>query len=202
MKKLDFKKLKIEFKAFTKEQKKRLAVETAVVVFLIALDLATKFAAFALLGEGKPPVILIDGFLLFETARNDGVAFSFFSGMSRYFGVFSILLSIGIAWYLLKYPYESKRKFLRFGLILLLAGGVGNGIERVIYGYVRDFILVPFYSTFNIADMLIVVGAAFIIISILLMKDDKNNKAENTPKPSDGGGTAEAPKDSDKQDKA
>ena len=61
------------------------------------------------------------------------------------------------------------------GFYMVITGGIGNIIDRIFRGYVVDFIDTPFVATFNVADMLVVIGACFIILSQLkeIMKDGK-----------------------------
>jgi hypothetical protein len=58
----------------------------------------------------------------------------------------------------------------------MFAGGFANGVERIIYGYVRDFIYVTFYTNFNIADSFVVVGAAIIVIYLIFFYSSDSKK--------------------------
>ncbi|MDR3263605.1 MAG: signal peptidase II [Clostridiales bacterium] len=169
--------LKINFKAITPAQKKMLLIELIVAVAAIAADWISKLAAFAVLKNHPDGITVIKDFFLLFADKNDGVAFSMFSGYSRLFGVFSVLVSAAIVWYLLKYPGEHR--LMRNGFLLIFCGGIANGIERLIYGYVRDFICFTFYSNFNIADAEVVVGAILVAVYLIFFssKDLKNKEA-------------------------
>ncbi|MDR2091074.1 MAG: signal peptidase II [Clostridiales bacterium] len=157
--------LKIDFKAIPADKKKMMIKEAVLVLILIAADWLSKLAAFAFLKDKPDGVAVIDGFFYLFKATNDGVAFGMFEGYSRLFGVFSMFVCAGVLFYLLKNLNDGK--YMRIGLLLVFAGGFANGVERLIFGYVRDFLFFPFYSNFNIADALVVVGAGLLIVYLL-----------------------------------
>jgi len=113
-------------------------------------------------------------FLALRKAYNYGAAFSFLgdaSGWQRWFFIILALVVIAvlIAW-LNRLPAEDLRA--RVALVLILGGAAGNVIDRLVYGYVIDFIDVFYGSwhwpTFNIADSAISVGAALLLLDALL----------------------------------
>ncbi len=105
--------------------------------------------------------------------RNLGAAFSFLSsagGWQRWFFiVLSLLASIAIVIWIYRLP--KQRRLEALGLSLVLGGAVGNLVDRVLLGYVVDFIDVYYQSwhwpVFNVADSAITVGVAIMIIDIL-----------------------------------
>lgn len=142
-------------------------------VFLV--DQMTKaWAQQSLQKNGDMPVI--NGFLNFAYATNTGVAFSMLAdngdpgrwGLSAV-GVFAGTLVLYFFW---RTPRADDR--VLGSLALLLAGIIGNVVDRVRLGYVIDFIDVQFgswhYPTFNVADMAIVAGAGLMIMDIFLSK--------------------------------
>jgi len=141
-------------------------------VVILILDQCTKLLADALL-SGKQAVVLLP-FLALRKAYNYGAAFSFLgdaSGWQRWFFIILALVVIAvlIAW-LNRLPAEDLRA--RVALVLILGGAAGNVIDRLVYGYVIDFIDVFYGSwhwpTFNIADSAISVGAALLLLDALL----------------------------------
>ena len=125
-------------------------------------------------------VTIIPSFLNITYVTNSGGAFSILSG-SRYF---FIILGIIAIIYLIKY-IMSDSNITKVDLIaysLVISGIIGNLIDRIIYGYVIDYIhfYISSYSfaIFNFADMCIVIGA-IIIIYILFIKGDsyENNNS-------------------------
>jgi signal peptidase II len=175
MKKINLKGLKIDFKGIPDDKKKMMIKECVFALALIVADWLSMIFFFYFL-EKRPdnrfPVI--ENFFYIMSDINDGVAFGMFSGYSRVFGIFSIIISAAIVVYLLKNFNDNK--YIRVGLLLIFAGGVANGVERLIFGYVRDFLYVTFYSNFNVADALVVVGAVFLVVCMILFSENPNEK--------------------------
>jgi signal peptidase II len=117
---------------------------------------------------------ILPNFFRFTYARNRGVAFSLFAD-SKYdikwvLAAISLLAALGVAYYLIRLATNNSR--LNISLALLLAGIVGNLIDRVRLGEVVDFIDFHWYEkytwpTFNIADAAICVGAALLALEML-----------------------------------
>ena len=111
-------------------------------------------------------------------AHNYGAAFSFLSeagGWQRwFFAVLAIAVSVGIVIYLKKLKPEEK--LLALSLSLILGGAIGNIIDRVIYGYVIDFLDVYYdvyhWPIFNIADSAITIGVGLMLIESFMEKDE------------------------------
>lgn len=149
-----------------------LSVIIAVVVVL--LDQLSKFVVVKNL---KPlgSTTLIDGILKFTYVENKGAAFGILSENRFVFMIASILL-IALLGYVV-YKYHGQSKVFDISLGLILGGGIGNMIDRIVYGYVIDFVdfcAFDFWKyVFNIADSAVVVGCIFAILFLLL---DKNAK--------------------------
>lgn len=149
----------------------------SVLVFLaiIVLDQNIKhWAVTALQPVRSIPVI--DGVLHWTYAENTGAAFSMLSGQ-RLFLILIPLLVCAVLLYLL----ISKRISHPLGhwaLVFLLGGAVGNLIDRVLRGFVVDFIDVRLinFAIFNVADIFVTVGAGMLILYLLCFgeKDDDN----------------------------
>lgn len=142
-------------------------------VFLI--DQATKaWAVSRLRFGGDMPVI--SGLLNFAYAENTGVAFSMLDdhGTTGRWGLSIVALVAGtlVVYFFWRTPRSDDR--ILGALALLLAGIVGNVVDRIRLGFVVDFIDVQFgswhYPTFNIADMAIVIGAGLLMIDVFFSK--------------------------------
>jgi signal peptidase II len=122
-----------------------------------------------LIDESVP---LIGNFLQLTYVRNTGAAFSIFSNYTYVLACISIFVILLILYYIYKKDKISRIESLCYGLIL--GGATGNLIDRVIYGYVIDFIDVNIFNhnfpIFNLADSFIVL--AFILLIILEIKKD------------------------------
>ncbi len=109
---------------------------------------------------------------VFDLVRfhNTGAAFSFLSDAGGWqhwlFTGIALAVSAGILWYQWVLPAKGCR-VLGAGLAMILAGAIGNFIDRVIYGYVVDFILLYYeqwsYPAFNVADSAITVGVVLVL---------------------------------------
>jgi signal peptidase II len=148
-------------------------------VFLI--DQATKAWAIRRLRFGGDQEI-IAGFLNFSYATNTGVAFSMLDdhGDAGRWGlsVVAFIAAALVLYFFWRTPRSDDR--ILGALALLLAGIVGNVVDRARLGFVVDFIDVQFgswhYPTFNVADMAICTGAGLLILDMFL-----NRKKEDAP---------------------
>jgi len=118
-------------------------------------------------------VTLIDGFLSFRYVENRGAAWGFLSNSeSPWRGPFFVgvgLVALTVIFMLVR-SAPAERRFLITALALIAGGAVGNIVDRVRYGYVVDFIVWHpglEWPTFNIADALIVVGVAMMVIEVI-----------------------------------
>ena len=102
--------------------------------------------------------------LTIEYIRNYGAAFNILSGSRLFLSLISIISTI-ILLYLI-FIREDKR-INKYGLSFIVAGSIGNGVDRIFYGYVIDFIKIKFvdFPVFNIADIAINIGILVIIIN-------------------------------------
>lgn len=108
--------------------------------------------------------------------HNTGAAFSFLAGASGWqrwmFVVLACGISLLIAGWLLRQPREGLR-WQAAALALVAGGALGNAIDRVMYGYVIDFLQVHYagwyFPAFNAADSAITVGAAMLIVEGLFL---------------------------------
>ncbi len=145
-----------------------------VVFFGIVLDQITKWAAFKYLAEphahGK--VVRLSFFLNLTLSRNEGGVFGVFQGGNILFVALSLLAMFAILWIYIK--SESKDPVTTIALGSILAGAVGNLIDRMAYHYVRDFIDlhigIRHWPTFNIADVMICLGVGLMILKILAQR--------------------------------
>ena len=156
-------------------------ISTVIAVVLIAIDQIVKNWAEEVLTKGE--IAVIEDVLYFKYAENTGVAFSMFSD-SRWMliGVTSVMLIVVLAFFL---SGKVTDKLEQFSLALILAGGVGNLIDRISLGYVIDFIDVRIinFAIFNIADICICVGAFLLCVAVYI--SDKKEASEKNAKTSE-----------------
>jgi len=153
-------------------------ITTIIAAVLIAIDQMVKNWAEEVLSGGE--IAVIENVLYFKYTENTGVAFSMFSG-NRWIlvGITSIMLIVVLALFL---SGRVTSKLELFSLSLMIAGGIGNLIDRISLGYVVDFIDVRIinFAIFNIADMCITIGAILLCLSVFL--SEKSAKAEKAKK--------------------
>lgn len=126
--------------------------------FLI-LDQVSKYFAKTTLEQ---PVNVIGDFLKFEYAENTGIAFSLPVPYLLIIG--SNILLIGFLIYLAIKELNLSNKIAQIATSLLIAGGIGNLIDRVWHGFVIDFISIWKYPFFNFADVYIITAVLLLIV--------------------------------------
>ena len=107
----------------------------------------------------------------FKYIRNYGAAFNIFNGNRIFLSSISIFTSIILIYFI--FFKETLNLYNRYGLSFILAGSLGNGIDRIINGYVIDFINFEIFDfpIFNIADILINMGCIILIINYFKYKN-------------------------------
>jgi len=148
--------------------KKKILIGSFIVTII---DLISKLVVSTYLNNGQS-LNVIDNFFKITYVYNDGAAFSILRGGRILF----IILGIGGIYLLLKYQKdyrENNRNILAFSLII--GGILGNLFDRIVFGYVRDFLDFKIfnydYPIFNIADSAIFIGVILLIISSFMGED-------------------------------
>ena len=140
--------------------------------FCISLiDQFTKFIILNTLGY-ENSIRFIPSLIKINLVTNRGAAFSLFSNSTNLLTYISIVASSIIITIILKFPPKSY--WNKIGLVYLLGGTIGNGIDRMVRGYVLDFFeFVPFsFPIFNVADIAINISIICFIIDIIKNKND------------------------------
>ncbi len=152
-------------------------------VVLLAIDQVTKYLAVTYL-QPVNTMPFIPGIMELRFVLNDGAAFSLFAG-NRWFliGFTSLALLLIFLYFIFKKP---QNKIEKICLLLIIAGGVGNLIDRILNGVVVDFFATTFinFAVFNVADCYVVVGSILLMLYIIIdeikvNKLKKENKAED-----------------------
>lgn len=131
---------------------------SVMIVLIVAFDQFTKFLATEYISDGSAAPF-IKGVVQFRYALNEGMAFSLFSGARWVFVALTLAVCIGALWYL--FSNKCKSLWLYWSIGVVVSGGIGNLIDRALYGYVIDFIEPVFvnFAIFNIADCAVTLGA-------------------------------------------
>lgn len=140
-----------------------------IVILGIIIDRVLKILVSSFLSE---PIHIIKDFFYITYVKNDGAAFSILEGQKILFILIALVALVLI------YLYVKKNNIKNIGYALVFSGIIGNLIDRIVYGYVIDFIGFTLFGKsmpiFNFADILIVIGAG-----IAILGSDKNEVSSN-----------------------
>lgn len=149
---------------------------TLIILILIALDQLSKLAVVRYLAGGGE-VAIIPGFFRLLYVENRGAAFGILQEGRPLFIVITVAV-IGFLLYGIYRKRDEVRGLLRVALVLILAGAVGNFIDRLRLHFVVDFLSFRFFghdfAVFNLADSFIVVGTILLMIHVFL-GDEKDS---------------------------
>lgn len=149
---------------------------------VIVLDLGTKALASAMLEYGVPvPVVPMFNLTLLH---NTGAAFSFLAGESGWQRWFFVSLAAVVSVVLFRWlkSLQPSETWSAIAIVLILGGALGNVYDRVVHGYVVDFL--HFYwngyhfPAFNIADTAITIGAGMMILDIFRQSGGSKDSAD------------------------
>ncbi|MDQ0876836.1 signal peptidase II [Paenibacillus sp. V4I3] len=162
----------------------------ALIVFI--LDQVSKWFIVKRIPLGEERPVLGDFFIL-TSHRNRGAAFGILQNQRWFFIVITLIVVIGILWYMRR-TISERKVLLSFALSLLLGGAIGNFIDRALFGEVVDFLQFTFdfslfgkaiyyiYPIFNLADSAIVIGVILIFLESLLTWRKEKKGATNEHK--------------------
>lgn len=137
---------------------------------MVVADQLTKAWALRALEDG--PITLVDGSLNLRLVFNTGASFSLFAKGGAIIGIVVIGVIVMIFFAL----RETGRRLDAIALGLILGGAIGNLLDRLVRGdgfldgAVIDFINVPWFATFNVADIAINIGVGLLILSAVLRR--------------------------------
>jgi signal peptidase II len=141
--------------------------------FLISIlflaDRLTKWFSFKIPSEGV--FLFSEKFIGLRLYKNFNLIFNITLPEWAMYGLIGIILAVLIL--LLVKNYILKNIFLIFSLSLIIAGAVSNLFDRIIFGYIVDFLSFFNYSVFNLSDVYIVSGVGLIFISEFILKREK-----------------------------
>jgi signal peptidase II len=137
-------------------------------VVLVALDWASKVWVTNRIDLGHTRAV-VEGWFYLTHRQNTGVAFSLLSGLPESWGAYALsLLSLLVAALFVRLLLSTTDAVARLGIGLIVAGALGNAGDRLVSGGVTDFIFVAFFPyVFNVADAVITVGGALLVLRFL-----------------------------------
>ncbi len=139
-------------------------------IILIAADFYTKYLVDSGMALSQT-IPLIENVFHLTYVRNTGAAFSMLAGSRVFLIAAPIIIIAAIIVYIVR--KKPQNKFLLLSFSLIIAGGTGNLVDRIRFGYVIDFFdfrLINF-AVFNVADIFVCVGAALFIFLLIFSKD-------------------------------
>lgn len=144
---------------------------------LVISDQLTKIWAVSHLEAGGDIAIWENVFHL-QYISNYGAAWGIFSGKQFLLIGFTAIIIVGMMIYMFKMPKENQSHWMKVAFMLIMSGAIGNLIDRIHLGYVRDFLYFKLidFPIFNVADILVVTGVGLLLLLILI--SDSENKKE------------------------
>ncbi len=152
-----------------------LFLDLLVIAGLIILDQYTKYLAVIHLKD-KPAYNIISGVLELNYLENQGAAFGMLPNQKIFFIFVAIVITSVVGYVLYKMPDKKKYTKLHILFSLIVAGSIGNMIDRIRYDYVVDFIYFVRlnFPIFNVADIYVSIAAIFLIILLLFVYKEKD----------------------------
>ncbi len=155
-------------------------VELAVIAVILVADLLSKKYVWNFLDQNGVQENVIGLFNLVKV-KNEGAGFGIFQGKTIGLTIITFIVVIAICVYLFFALKETE--WLRISLVFITAGGIGNIVDRIAFGYVRDFIQFSFWDSFpvfNVADSFVTVGAFMLVVVLIVMlvQEGKKNQKE------------------------
>lgn len=150
-------------------------IDTVIVVVLLVLDQLTKHLAVVHL-KGQPAISLIKGVLELDYLENRGVAFGMFQGQRVMILLVGIVFLAVILFVMYRMPVDKKFVVLHVVFSCIIAGGIGNMIDRFSLGYVVDFIsfVLINFPIFNVADCYVVCATIVLFIMFLFVLKEED----------------------------
>ena len=163
--------------------KKHILYMIIAIIVMVALDQVSKILIINNLALGEQ-VVVIKNFFVIGHAKNTGISYGGFSDASPVFFILVYILAIGVFAYLAKDINFSSKKLYSISLTMMIAGGIGNLIDRALFGEVTDFLILiifqkELFGIFNIADIFLVLGMIVFALDILvedILKWNKNSQ--------------------------
>ena len=152
------------------------------VPFLVALDQVFKYWAAAKL-KGSQAAVLWDGVFELLYVENRGAAFSMLQNARWFFVALTSVVLLFLLLVVLSGRYR-RSKLLNVSFVLVLSGGIGNLIDRIINGYVIDYLYFKWidFPVFNFADCCLVVGAVLMLAFFFFVYEDASKLTQKVKK--------------------
>lgn len=157
-------------------KKSRVLFIIILICLLVGFDLGIKY----LVSSSLTNIIVLPNFFSLKYVLNDGAAFSLFASRTYFLIIISLVCLFFILYELIK---NIDDRTLSIGYSLVLSGLLGNFIDRLVDGYIIDYLSFKIfgfnYPIFNLADILIVVGIVIVLIKEILKERGRKNEVRS-----------------------
>lgn len=136
----------------------------SIVSSVVCLDRLTKIFFSHVLSMGESFIVLRN-IIHMTLVHNTGIAFGMFKNQGVVFIIIPLIMIVLLIYNFYHYKYNNQKlsRMYVVAISLILAGAIGNLIDRILYGYVIDFIDLRIWPVFNIADSAITIGACLLL---------------------------------------
>ena len=152
-------------------------IDVALFILGLAIDRVSKYFAIIKLKD-HPSVSIIDGIMEFRYLENTGAAFGLLKNQKSFFVMVAIFVTLASLYVMVKTPAKKRYVSIHIYLSFILCGAIGNLIDRLMYGFVVDFIYISVinFPIFNVADIFVTISTLLIAILLLFVykEDDLN----------------------------
>ncbi len=158
-----------------RKKTKMLILDAIVMLVLLGVDQLTKYLAILNL-KNNPAVVLINGVLELNYLENRGSAFGMLQNQKFFILFVGIVFLLVILFLLFKLPEDNKFNVVHVLLAAIVAGGLGNMIDRLRFDFVVDFIsfVLIHFPIFNVADCYIVIATITLFVLFLFVYKEKD----------------------------
>lgn len=149
-------------------------LELLAVIVLVAIDQLTKYLTVMNIKPGNNDISIIDGIFELTYVENTGAAFGMLKDGTLFLSIVVVLVVILILYFKRKIPRTKHYTPLHILTLFILAGAIGNLIDRVRLHYVVDMLHFYWFEfpVFNVADMYVVCSAGLLMILLLTKYKD------------------------------
>lgn len=163
------------------KKKKSYIIFLSILILGVIVDLVTKVLFANYFEAGNNDIVVIPNFFSFTFVKNTGAAFGIFGDSTIALTIVSVVfVAIFVVYDIF---YHSDNIWYILGISMLISGAIGNFIDRLFLGYVRDFISIHIFPfVFNVADALITFGVIFFAVYLLFygFKESKKEASKST----------------------
>lgn len=153
-------------------KKKHLIIMIAAIMMMVLLDQVTKILVMNNIALHQE-ITIIDQFFKLSHIKNTGISYGGFSDAGPFFFIAIYVLAVGVFSFLAKDIDFINKKLYSISLTMMIAGGIGNLIDRIFFGEVTDMLILVLFNkelfgVFNVADVFLVVGMVIFAVDIII----------------------------------